>query len=710
MRLRRLVLSHFRQHTATELEFREGLTGIVGPNGSGKSSIVEAIGFALFGSRAVRGRLEEARTRRAPAKAKVQVELVFEQSGDAYRVERTLDHAALYHAGNDEPLAEGKREVDSALEAVLGMTHEEFLAAYYTEQKGLEFLSGKRGAAERERFIVRMLGYNRLQQVQEELKRDRRDRQKELEGLSAGLGDRSALERSLAEEKRALAEVQGSVQVARAELEGAEKSFEQERKRFLDLEARHGRYTELQRSLEKASGRRAERVSQIERLKEDLSQRAEVLARRKEVIGVLEATGLADLALVHRAAQKDLEAAKSALLDLRGALDQAQAQVQREQAVIDTRIESAESARQSIEEQIAGFQSLAKGSPCPTCGQELGDSFQKVVEAAQASGSRHEYELKELRKTKKQLSKPSKVVGELQGQVSEQEDVLEQAKVRVTAIAELMREEEALVAARTRQGEAESDLEQLDREIEVLKLEQKELGFSERDYLGKKAASEAAARLLEVTRLKKVRLDGDQKSHTALVERAQTQLDSFDRAYEQVQKLRNEVRLYESSDDVLTGFRKHLNASLRPRLAELAGEYIADLTDGRYVEVAVSDDFAPRVVEDGTEKTVLSGGEEDILNLCLRLALSTLLAERAGQPLNLMILDEVFGSLDEQRRQNVVNLLEKLAQRFEQIVVITHMEDVKDGIEHLVYLDYEDSTGELKIESADEWEAAVANL
>ena len=52
-------------------------------------------------------------------------------------------------------------------------------------------------------------------------------------------------------------------------------------------------------------------------------------------------------------------------------------------------------------------------------------------------------------------------------------------------------------------------------------------------------------------------------------------------------------------------------------------------------------------------KPVISGGEEDLANLVLRLAISQMIAERAGQPLSLLVLDEVFGSLDESRRQHV---------------------------------------------------------
>jgi exonuclease SbcC len=73
------------------------------------------------------------------------------------------------------------------------------------------------------------------------------------------------------------------------------------------------------------------------------------------------------------------------------------------------------------------------------------------------------------------------------------------------------------------------------------------------------------------------------------------------------------------------------------------------------------------------------------------------------------MLDEVFGSLDEGRRGNVLSLLEKLRNRFEQILIITHLDDVKDGVQHLIQVDYDERTGSAVVRSSDE-ELAVEAL
>jgi len=79
-----------------------------------------------------------------------------------------------------------------------------------------------------------------------------------------------------------------------------------------------------------------------------------------------------------------------------------------------------------------------------------------------------------------------------------------------------------------------------------------------------------------------------------------------------------------------------------------------------------------------------SGGEEDLANLCLRLAISEVITERAGGIFNFIILDEIFGSQDTIRRQNIMHALNSLSSKFRQIFLVTHVEDVKNYMENTV--------------------------
>jgi exonuclease SbcC len=136
-----------------------------------------------------------------------------------------------------------------------------------------------------------------------------------------------------------------------------------------------------------------------------------------------------------------------------------------------------------------------------------------------------------------------------------------------------------------------------------------------------------------------------------------------------------------------------LNGQLRPELSEIASGFLSELTDGRYTELELDPSYSLVVHEEGIPKPVISGGEEDLANLVLRLAISQMIAERAGQPLTLLVLDEIFGSLDEARRANVLELLRRLHDRFDQVIVITHIDSVREALDRVVTVRYDAASG-----------------
>lgn len=152
-------------------------------------------------------------------------------------------------------------------------------------------------------------------------------------------------------------------------------------------------------------------------------------------------------------------------------------------------------------------------------------------------------------------------------------------------------------------------------------------------------------------------------------------------------------RLHNELDSALVALRDELNDRVRPELSEIASEFLAELTDGRYNQIEIGVEYDIVVLDAGEEKPVISGGEEDIANLVLRLAISQMIADRAGQTLSLLVFDEVFGGLDDQRREGVVQLLRRLQDRFEQVVLITHIESIREGMDQVVRVEYDERSG-----------------
>ena len=79
------------------------------------------------------------------------------------------------------------------------------------------------------------------------------------------------------------------------------------------------------------------------------------------------------------------------------------------------------------------------------------------------------------------------------------------------------------------------------------------------------------------------------------------------------------------------------------------------------------------------EYAMYSGGEAFRVDFAIRLALSRLLAQRAGARLQTLVIDEGFGSQDEQGRQRLVEAINEIQGDFEKILVITHVESLKEA-------------------------------
>lgn len=135
-------------------------------------------------------------------------------------------------------------------------------------------------------------------------------------------------------------------------------------------------------------------------------------------------------------------------------------------------------------------------------------------------------------------------------------------------------------------------------------------------------------------------------------------------------------------------FRKFTISRIRPRLAELSSQLIAEMSGGRYSLVELDEDYNLQVMDNGEYFGIdrFSGGEKDLASLCLRLAISLALTESAGLDRSFVILDEVFGSQDAGRRELIFESLANLKARFPQMILITHLEELKHKVEMLVEL------------------------
>lgn len=149
MIIRRIRLVNFRKYSELELEFPEGLIGIVGRNGAGKTTILEAVGFALYGASASRSKGKGIRRDGCSQNENCVVELDFALGGNSYSIVRELRgtnelQTAKMYTGDEELIAHQARGIEAKARQLLGLDYQTFIRSIFARQKELALLSDER--------------------------------------------------------------------------------------------------------------------------------------------------------------------------------------------------------------------------------------------------------------------------------------------------------------------------------------------------------------------------------------------------------------------------------------------------------------------------------------------------------------------------------------------------------------------------------------
>lgn len=108
------------------------------------------------------------------------------------------------------------------------------------------------------------------------------------------------------------------------------------------------------------------------------------------------------------------------------------------------------------------------------------------------------------------------------------------------------------------------------------------------------------------------------------------------------------------------------------------------------LDIQISDPVGTREYE------MFSGGESFRVNFAVRLALAEVLSQRAGAKLQMLVIDEGFGSQDSQGRQRLLEAINLVRKDFSKILVITHIEELKDAFPHQIEVEKTPTGTQLK--------------
>ena len=239
MKVISLEMHNFRKFKNTSIEFPEGIIGLVGNNGAGKSTIIEAIGWAIYGNKAARTKKDMIKRQGAGMNEECWVKLVFEMGGNVYDVFRIITRSSTDARVkvNGTIVASSTQGATEYLEKMLGMDYDSFYTSIIARQQELNTLSNK-SPGERKKSMLRMLKIDVLEEAIKKVREDRRNMEKTVDYMEKMMEDISLME---AEKKRnvellkgyteKLKEMEEHIKKMEVELKEKEEKREIERKR-----------------------------------------------------------------------------------------------------------------------------------------------------------------------------------------------------------------------------------------------------------------------------------------------------------------------------------------------------------------------------------------------------------------------------------------------------------------------------------------------
>jgi exonuclease SbcC len=712
--VRRLYLQNYRVYEhVTELELPEGLVGIYGPNGAGKSYLIESIPWALFGY--CRGPIDEVRT--TGVNDECVVEATFEHEGHTYVARRTLrgggktlKHEAVMHCDGLQ-VATGAKDVQRYVQQVLGMNTQGFLSSVFAEQKQLAALS-LAPPGERRKLVLDLLGITPIETAVRSARRDAKealDTLAKIEGVAADL-ETLETERTDAAAAAVAAEAEliTADEVARVAAEAAETARE--------------RFTLISTAIEE--GKRVK--TQFDKLEADVQKLAADAAALSAQQTELE--GLGDTTTAVTAARHAHDAVR-AFTEARAVHEKAAAALKKHGSAEppdDARKQASAAAElaaglvataKALQANLATAQAnlertddLEGDAECPTCGQPLGDAFEEVrahrvaeVTAARDAAADATAKAKAAQTEAKELGAAAEAIERAWQDAAKLVAAEQAAAEKLATATEAARGLEELASTLEAAEQADRRAQQLIGQVARADVVARELEAAtrERDELAReldtrradaKAKGYTAAGLADADATRRATADAltdanDRAKQAAVAigsarARAQERQIAVERAQEphaRIEPTKVEARLLGRLGELLGAFKDHEAASVGPRLAGHARALFDDMTEGTYSNLELSDNFEVRITDQNRTFDLkrFSGSEVDLANLALRIAISECVTLQSGGAVGLMVLDEVFGPLDANRRARVLQALNALQTRFRQVLVVTHADDVK---------------------------------
>jgi len=655
-----------------------GLVGIFGKNYSGKSSIIDAALFGMFNTTSKGERKNVHIINQNHEKAKCRIELSI--GDDLYKISRNLERTKTsaktdldftkMNLGTNAESKNGttRNETDQNIQSTFGTYRDFIMTSLSTQNDSFGFIN--EGSTKRKEILAKFLDLEIFDEMHKEVKKDSSEMRGYIKHLN-GVDWEKKLKRAIDEYSEILEEIQTKqeecdkseqrLRILRGERDLIQSQVEAASQREINIDDVNSRLSKAQKSLSSNS-------KEMDRLSTEIkSKRSRIEDLTSRLPSLIEDSTTAQEEL------DTLEIIKSKMKETQKSVDKAKREKSRLQSKIDM---------------------LHDHEYDPDCKFCSNNEFVKKAEEAKVTIVDVEQDIERLNSVMLDLKMKASLTNEVYSQAvvrdyEVQRDALERNKSevlnlslqwencegKVSLVQRRIQDYESDIAYYNDNIEAYENLSSLRRDMSAI-----DQTIAARDMSFKKCKSD----LLE--------LMSEKGSTKRLIEEAR----------EGIQKIKDAERDYIAYDlfvqathangisyEVIKSMLSRINAEISSILSTIVDFEVLIDNDGNSLEIYLKHPkYDPRPLSMG------SGAEKTIASMAIRLALISVSSLPQS---DFFILDEPATALDAEHMEGFVRLLQMIKAHFGTVLLITHLENLKDVVDTTIEIDKVDGYAQVKL-------------